>query len=35
MVGRVYVADLAFSLRSLEALRWLKNKLMREFNIKD
>ena len=31
----VYVDNLALGSRSLEALEWLKNKLMREFNIKD
>ena len=31
----VYVDDLAFGLRNLDVLEWLKNELMREFNMKD
>ena len=31
----VYINDLAISSKSLEALEWLKNKLMKEFNMKD
>ena len=31
----VYVDNLALGSRSLEALEWLKNELMREFNMKD
>ena len=31
----VYIDDLALGLRSLESLEWLKNELMREFNMKD
>lgn len=30
-----YIKELVLGLRSLEALKWLKNKLMREFNIND
>ena len=31
----VYVDNLALGSKSLEALEWLKNELMKEFNIKD
>lgn len=31
----MYIDNLVLSSRNLEALKWLKNKLMREFNIKD
>ena len=35
IIIRVYVDYLALSLRSLEALNRLKNKLIREFNMKN
>ena len=35
IIAGVYVDDLALGSRSLEALEWLKNELMREFNMKD
>lgn len=31
----VYIDDLVLDSRSLEAFEWLKNKLIKEFNIKD
>lgn len=31
----VYIDNLVLGSKSLKALEWLKNKLMREFNIKD
>ena len=31
----VYIDDLVLSSRSLKVLEWLKNKLIREFNMKD
>lgn len=31
----MYIDNLVLSSRNLKALKWLKNKLMREFNIKD
>ena len=31
----IYVDDLVFGSRSLKALEWLKDQLMREFSIKD
>ena len=35
IIVRVYVDDLALGSRSLEALEWLKNELIKEFNMKD
>ena len=35
IIVRVYIDNLTLGSRSLEALEWLNNKLMREFNMKD
>ena len=35
IIVEMYVDDLAFGSRSLKALEWLKNELIKEFHMKD